>query len=172
MLKIPLKYSLGFQVFVHLHHINFPEEPILSLILMNNLKHVFESLKKGKRKVQGVPQSQAAALPRHWGRGNRQTQASANRTNVRKALRLALSSPSEVIAMLKGPRVKSRNLFLICLTIQLKFAHNLIMSLPPTSFRVGILIVFPPGVCLSVTKSWSLCNLKTVQAIHETSYKY
>ena len=35
-------------------------------------------------------------------RGNRQTQTSTNRTNVRKALRLALSSPSEVIAMLKG----------------------------------------------------------------------
>ena len=33
------------------------------------------------------------------GRGNRQNQTSANRTNVRKALRLAPSSPSEVIAM-------------------------------------------------------------------------
>ena len=55
--------------------------------------------KKGKRKVQGVPQSQTAALPRR--RGNRQNQTSTNRTNVRKALRLALSSPSEVIAMLK-----------------------------------------------------------------------
>ena len=36
------------------------------------------------------------------GRGNRQIQTSTNRTNVRKALRLALSSPSEVIAMPKG----------------------------------------------------------------------
>ena len=36
------------------------------------------------------------------GRGNRQIQSSTNRTNVRKALTLALSSPSEVIAMLKG----------------------------------------------------------------------
>ena len=36
------------------------------------------------------------------GRGNRQNQRSTNRTNVRKALRLALSSPSEVTAMLKG----------------------------------------------------------------------
>ena len=35
------------------------------------------------------------------GRGNRQNQTSANRTNVRKALRLALSSPSEVITMQK-----------------------------------------------------------------------
>ena len=37
------------------------------------------------------------------GRGNRQIQTSTNRTNVRKALRLALSSPSEVLAMLEGP---------------------------------------------------------------------
>ena len=36
------------------------------------------------------------------GRGNRQNQTSANRTNVLKALRIALSSQSEVIAMLKG----------------------------------------------------------------------
>ena len=36
------------------------------------------------------------------GRGNRQIQTSTNRSNVRKALRLALSSPSEVIAMIKG----------------------------------------------------------------------
>ena len=35
------------------------------------------------------------------GRGDRQIQTSTNRTNVRKALRLVLSSPSEVIAMLK-----------------------------------------------------------------------
>ena len=36
------------------------------------------------------------------GRGNRQNQGRANRTNVRKALRLVFSSPNEVIAMLKG----------------------------------------------------------------------
>ena len=36
------------------------------------------------------------------GRENRQIQTSTNRTNVRKALRLALSSPSMVIAILKG----------------------------------------------------------------------
>ena len=35
------------------------------------------------------------------GRGNRQNHTSANLINVRKALRLAHSSPSEVIAMLK-----------------------------------------------------------------------
>ena len=38
------------------------------------------------------------------GRGNKQNQTSANRTNARKALRLALSSSSEVITMLKGPK--------------------------------------------------------------------
>ena len=57
--------------------------------------------KKGKRKVQGVPQSQTEPFPTSQtprGRGNRQIQTSTNRTNVRKALRLALSSPSEVIA--------------------------------------------------------------------------
>ena len=36
------------------------------------------------------------------GSGNRQIQTSTNRTNVRKALKLALSYTSEVIAMLKG----------------------------------------------------------------------
>ena len=35
------------------------------------------------------------------GRGSIQNQTSANQTAVRKALRLALSSPSKVIAMLK-----------------------------------------------------------------------
>ena len=41
--------------------------------------------KKGKRKVQGVPQSQTAALPRH-----KEKEETNNRT---KALRLALSLP-------------------------------------------------------------------------------
>ena len=41
-------------------------------------------------------------FPDQRGKGNRQIQTSTNRTNVRKALRLALSSPSEVIAILKG----------------------------------------------------------------------
>ena len=63
---------------------------------------LFLMIKKGKRKVQGVPQLQTAALPRHQEEGNRQIQTSTNQTNVRKALRVALSSPSEVIAMLKG----------------------------------------------------------------------
>ena len=55
-----------------------------------------------KRKVQGVPQSQTTALPRHQEEEETdKTKTSANRTNVRKAPRLALSSTSEVIAMLK-----------------------------------------------------------------------
>ena len=82
---------------------------------------------KGKRKVQVVPHTQAASLPRHQEeetkkkkkkkknkkkkkkKKNKQKKktktkkkTSANQTNVRKALRLALSSPSEVITMLKG----------------------------------------------------------------------
>ena len=57
--------------------------------------------KKGKRKVHEVPQSQTAALPRHQ-EEEETDKTSANRTNVRKALRLALSTQSEVIAMLKG----------------------------------------------------------------------
>ena len=43
------------------------------------------------------------------GRGNRQNQTSANRTNVQKALRLAISSTSEVIAMLKGLKIQEQN---------------------------------------------------------------
>ena len=51
-------------------------------------------LKAGKRKVQGVPQSQTAALSRHQEEEeNRQIQTSTNRINVRKALRLGPSLP-------------------------------------------------------------------------------
>ena len=41
--------------------------------------------------------------------GNRQNQTSANRTNIRKELRLALSSPSEVIAMQKDWKTQEQN---------------------------------------------------------------
>ena len=41
-----------------------------------------------------------------WRRRNRQNQTSTNRANVRKALRFAHSSPSELIAMLKGLKNK------------------------------------------------------------------
>ena len=60
--------------------------------------YTFRRDKKGKRKVQGAPQSQAAVLPRH----QEEEETRANHTNVQKTLRLALSSPSEVITMLKG----------------------------------------------------------------------
>ena len=52
--------------------------------------------KKGKRKVQGVPQSQTAALSWHQEEPNKSNQAQIEQT-YKKALRLALSSPSEVI---------------------------------------------------------------------------
>ena len=65
--------------------------------------YTFSRDKKGKRKVQGAPQSQAAVLPRH----QEEEETRANQTNVqKKTLRLALSSPSEVIAMLKGLKNK------------------------------------------------------------------
>ena len=49
--------------------------------------------KKGKRKVQGVPQSQTAALPRHQEEEetDKSKQAQIEKKNVRKALRVALS---------------------------------------------------------------------------------
>ena len=56
--------------------------------------------KKGKRKVQGVPQSQTAALPRP--QEEEETDKSKQAQTVRNTLRLALSSPSEIIAILKG----------------------------------------------------------------------
>ena len=44
-----------------------------------------ESKKKGKRKVQGVPQSQTAALPRHHEEGKRKpTNPNKNKSNKRK----------------------------------------------------------------------------------------
>ena len=46
--------------------------------------------KKGNRKVQGVPQPQTAALPRHQEEEEQTKPNKRNRTNVRKALRLAL----------------------------------------------------------------------------------
>ena len=62
-----------------------------------------EIRKKGKRKVQGVPQSQTAVLPRpqEEEETDKSKQAQTEQT-YEKALRLALSSPSEVIAILKG----------------------------------------------------------------------
>ena len=67
-----------------------------------------------KKKVRGQSSGSATITNRSpsqtpRGRGNRQIQTSTNRTNVRKALRLALSSPSEVIAILKGLKTQEQN---------------------------------------------------------------
>ena len=65
--------------------------------------------KKGKTKSPGsatITKRSPSQTPR--GRENKQNQTSANRTNVRKAQRLALSSQSEVIAMLKGLKTKQK----------------------------------------------------------------
>ena len=54
------------------------------------------------RKVKGVPQSQTAALPRHQEKEETdKTKQAQIEQKKRKASRLALSSPSEVFAMLK-----------------------------------------------------------------------
>ena len=66
---------------------------------------LFSKKVKQSQKSDIITSRSPSQTPR--GRGNRQNQTSANRTNVRKALRLALSSPSEVIAMLKGLKKKS-----------------------------------------------------------------
>ena len=61
--------------------------------------------KKGKRNVEGVPQPQAAAIPRHQEEEETDNtkQAQIEQT-YEKLLRLALSSSSEVIATLKGQK--------------------------------------------------------------------
>ena len=63
----------------------------------------YELGKKGKRKSPGsatITSRSPSQTPR--GRENRQNQTSTKRTNVQKALRLALSPPNEVFAMIKG----------------------------------------------------------------------
>ena len=60
-------------------------------------------IKRGKRKVKGVPHSNATCLPLHQEKAEiDKNQTRANQTNVRKSLRLALSFLSDVITMLKG----------------------------------------------------------------------
>ena len=67
------------------------------------MKGLIEKKKARKKSRECHSQNRSPSqTPRE--RGNRQIQTSTDRTNVRKALRLALSSPSEVIAMLKGLR--------------------------------------------------------------------
>ena len=57
--------------------------------------------KKVNRKVQGMPQSQTAANPRHQEEEKKDKDAQNKQSNVREAQRPAPSSPSEVIRMLK-----------------------------------------------------------------------
>ena len=65
--------------------------------------------KKVREKSRECHNHKPQPFPDPRGRGNRQSQTSTNRTNVRKAPRLALSSPSEVIAILKGLKKKHKN---------------------------------------------------------------
>ena len=69
------------------------------MFLSKNKKNNIYPCKKGKKKVQGVPQSQAAAHPRFQ---EEEETDKPNKRKSNKALRLALYSPSEVIARLKG----------------------------------------------------------------------
>ena len=66
--------------------------------------------KMGKRKVQGVPRSQTAALPRTK-RERKQTKPNKRKSNKRtKSTKTSsLSSPSEVLAMLKTEENPHKN---------------------------------------------------------------
>ena len=75
----------------------------------------FFDFKNVNRKVQGMPQSQTAANPRHQEeeKKDKNIHARNKQTNVREAQRPAPSSPSEVIRMLKqtekrGQRARER----------------------------------------------------------------
>ena len=74
-------------------------ERFLAHLGFSNYKS-FTVKKKVREKSRECHNHKPSKTPR--GRGNRQIQTSTNQTNVRKALRLALSPPSEVIAMLNG----------------------------------------------------------------------
>ena len=82
----------------------------LAPIFINGFQYNFTQIlgmtisraKKVREKSRECHNYKPQPFPDLRGRGNRQIQRSTNRTNVRKALRLTLSSPSEVIAILKG----------------------------------------------------------------------
>ena len=79
------------------------DQPQLHINMLEMIAIRFALVEKRKEKSPGsatITNRSPSQTPR--GRGNRQIQTSTNRTKQRKALRLALSSPSEVIAMLKG----------------------------------------------------------------------
>ena len=65
--------------------------------------------KKGKRKVQGVSQSQTAPLPRHKEKEETDKTKQAQIEQMHKSSKISFSSPSEVITMLKGPKAKEQN---------------------------------------------------------------
>ena len=72
-----------------------------------HLKHT--NTKKVREKSREC-HNHTAAPPRHQEEEETdKTKTSANRTNVRNALRLALSSLSEVITMLKGLKTQEQN---------------------------------------------------------------
>ena len=66
--------------------------------------------KKGKRKVQGVPQSQTAALPRPQEEEETDKSKQHKPNKRKKSTKISsLSSPSEVIAILKGQKTQEQN---------------------------------------------------------------
>ena len=69
------------------------------------MQHIFSPEKV--REVQGVPQSQAAALPRH--QEEEETDKTKEVQIEQMFKRLALSFPSEVITMLKGLKNTEQN---------------------------------------------------------------
>ena len=70
----------------------------------------FLCLNKVNRKVQGMPQSQTAANPRHQEeeKKDKNIHAQNKQTNVRETQRPAPSSPSEVIRMLKQTEIRGQ----------------------------------------------------------------
>ena len=85
----------------------YPDSFRAVTLIINEKVLKISLFKKGKEKSPGSATITSRSLSQTpTGRGNRENQTSANRTNIRKALRLDLSSPSEVIAMLKGQSLK------------------------------------------------------------------
>ena len=64
--------------------------------------HIFRLLKKVQRKIQGVPQSQTAALPRHHEEEETDKTKQAQIEQPYKNTKISSLFPKRVIAMLKG----------------------------------------------------------------------
>ena len=105
-----------------------------------------------------MPQTQAAALPRHEEEEETQNHTSANRTNLRKALRLALYFPSEVIAMLRDHRLR---------TVSRINHHGFKALLRPANFTLGpdatlskeIITRAPRWPCIAHLITRQVCHL-------------